>query len=76
MRRLFLYKLNLSLNNWPVYTPFNFEKVWYQDLNSNGEWRQGIPKYELFTNFDDDNTLSNIKKDVNHLCSNFPIYKH
>ncbi len=27
-------------------------------------------------NFDDDNTLSNIKKDVNHLCSNFPIYKH
>jgi hypothetical protein len=52
----FLNKLNLSLNNWPVYTPFNFEKVWYQDLNSNGEWRQGIPKYELFTNFDDDNT--------------------
>ena len=27
-------------------------------------------------NYDDDNTLSNIKKDVNHLCSNFPIYKH
>ncbi len=27
-------------------------------------------------NYDDDSTLSNIKKDVNHLCSNFPIYKH
>ena len=27
-------------------------------------------------NCDDDSVLSNIKKDVNHLCSNFPIYKH
>ena len=27
-------------------------------------------------NYDDDSTLSNIKTDVNHLCSNFPIYKH
>ncbi len=27
-------------------------------------------------NCDDDSVLSNIKKDVNHLCSDFPIYKH
>ena len=27
-------------------------------------------------NSDDDSVLSNIKKDVNHLCSNFPIHKH
>lgn len=48
-------KLNINLNNWPINTPFNFEKIWYQDLNYRGNWIYGVPKYELFTNYDDDN---------------------
>lgn len=61
------------MNNWPIYTPFNFEKVWYQDLNSNNEWLEVIPKYELFTNFDDKNRdfgESLIKRKFIHLMKN------
>ena len=61
------------MNNWPIYTPFNFEKVWYQDLNSNNEWLEVIPKYELFTNFDDEKRAygeSLIKREFIHLMKN------
>ena len=50
----FLKKFNISFKNWPIDTPFNLEKYWYQDLYFNNEWRYGIPKYELLT-CDDDN---------------------
>ena len=50
-----LNKFNISFNSWPINTPFNLEKIWYQDLYFNEECRYGIPKNELFANFDDDN---------------------
>ena len=31
---------------------------------------------KAINNYENDKVLSKIKKDVNHLCSNFPIYKH
>ena len=39
----------------PVDTPFNFEKVWFEDKFLNKKWRYGFSKKEIFTNYDDDN---------------------
>lgn len=51
----FLSKLNLKLCLYPPNTPFNIERVWYENGMLDGNWKYGILTQELFTNYDDDN---------------------
>lgn len=40
----------------PPSSPFNLEKIWFETgLPLGGGWKFGIPKEELFANYDDDN---------------------
>ena len=50
-----LSKLNIKICLYPIYTPFNIEKVWFENSNINSTWKYGISNKELFTNYDDDN---------------------
>lgn len=48
-------KFSINLCLYPFYTPFNLEKMWFENYNFKRSWRYAILKNELFTNFDDDN---------------------
>ena len=51
----FLSKLNMKLCLYPFNTPFNIERVWFENSKFRGSWKYGILNQELFTNYDDDN---------------------
>ena len=51
----FLSIFNIAICLYPPYTPFNIEKVWFENSKFKGNWRYGILNEELFTNYDDDN---------------------
>ena len=40
---------------YPPSSPFNLEKIWFESIPITGDWKFGIPKHELFANYDDDN---------------------
>lgn len=50
-----LGSLNARLCLQSPSAPFNLEKVWYEFSSWNQAWIFGVPKEELFANFDDDN---------------------
>ncbi len=52
-----LNKFNLNIYLYPINTPFNFEKIWYENHACICDRKYGIPKKELFINFDDDNGM-------------------
>ena len=47
-------KLNIKICLYPIETPFNIERVWFEKFNIKGNWRYGISNVELFVNYDDD----------------------
>tara|TARA_A100001388_G_C28718395_1_gene475058 strand:- start:86 stop:1237 length:1152 start_codon:yes stop_codon:yes gene_type:complete len=51
----FLSIFNIEICLYPPCTPFNIEKVWYENSKFKGNWRYGLLNEELFTNYDDDN---------------------
>ena len=62
-RRIFIYinfflnKFNINLCLYPINSPFNFEKIWFENKYLKSKWHYGIPNYELFINYDDDNGM-------------------
>lgn len=51
-----LQPLGLALCIYPVASPHNLEKIWFESDASNLEgWKYGVALQELFTNYDDDN---------------------
>ncbi len=54
---LILNKFKTNLYLYPINTPFNFEKMWFENLNFGDSFRYAIPNEELFINFDDDNGM-------------------
>ena len=54
---LILNKINTNLYLYPINTPFNFEKMWFENINFKKSFRYAIPNKELFINFDDDNGM-------------------
>jgi len=52
----FLQPLGVALCLYPVGSPFNLEKMWFESHNSSLEgWKYGVALQELFANYDDDN---------------------
>ncbi len=73
-----LNKFNINLCLYPINTPFNFEKIWFENKYLKSKWRYGIPNYELFINYDDDNGMygeSLIKRGLYPFNSNYFIRK-
>lgn len=48
-------KTGIALVAYEASSPFNLEKLWHETVFADREWRFGIPLYELFANYDDDN---------------------
>ncbi len=74
----FLNKFNINLCPYPINSPFNFEKIWFENKYLISKWRYGIPNYELFINYDDDNGMygeSLIKRGLYPFNNNYFINK-
>ena len=52
-----LNKININICLYPTNTPFNFEKIWFENYDFVNDRKYGIPKKELFINYDDDNGM-------------------
>lgn len=52
-----LNKFNSNICFYPINTPFNFEKIWFENYDFVCSRKYGISKKELFINFDDDNGM-------------------
>lgn len=71
-----LSKINTRICFYPPASPFNLEKVWFENVpKGNISWKFGILKEELFANFDDDNGAhgeSLIKRGLYPITPNLP----
>lgn len=50
-----LARVNLRCCIYDYSSPFNLEKMWWESVMINGRLAIGIPKHEVFANYDDDN---------------------
>lgn len=50
-----LTPLGIALTVYEPSSPFNLEKHWHESVLGPRDWKFGIPKLELFANYDDDN---------------------
>tara|TARA_B100000401_G_scaffold437071_1_gene381862 strand:- start:106 stop:1254 length:1149 start_codon:yes stop_codon:yes gene_type:complete len=50
-------KFNSNICLYPINSPFNFEKIWFENYDFLNSRKYGISKKELFINFDDDNGM-------------------
>jgi hypothetical protein len=48
-------QLGFALTIYEPSSPFNLEKLWHESVLGPRGWKFGIPKRELFANYDDDN---------------------
>lgn len=75
---LFLNKFKIKLCLYPCNTPFNFEKVWFENQFLKSKWCYGITNKEIFINYDDDNGMygeSLIKRGLYPFDNNYFIGK-
>ncbi len=47
--------LGYAMTLYEPSSPFNLEKLWFESVLGRRDWKFGIPRRELFANYDDDN---------------------